>query len=837
MRSIATAAAAALPLRSTPPRAELPSTPRPRPPHHGGSPRRPSPTADDDACPSPGLLRLGRTLCKILWKLETSGYNLRFTELTNRNTEIDRCVRDGAPYLEHLPKELQAEPPVLQPRIVPDPDNEDLGMELGGEGQVVWCQVEGRWYIGTVIGTKKRKVVVSVNDLGEDHDFEPGALTQFEPSHARDLPNMVMMQNLHEAPLLHLLQRRLKEGRIYTWAGDVLISLNPYARIPELYAIASFLKLDPQSSNPQAAEATPRKLVRRMSLSATPAKLTRAASSTDQATEAAAALRAKRKEAEAPPHVYSTARRAYTQLVIASAMDQFDAAEAAMDGVHVDQSVLISGESGAGKTEAAKRVLEYLTAASRSAKAEHGEAGGGGGAAMAGVSGGGGGGGEFGLLGGEEDMSIEFMLKEASPVLEAFGNAKTIRNDNSSRFGKYVAVQYGESGGIVGAVTETYLLERSRVVDVGPGERNYHIFYQMLTNSAICKQWGLGEASGYAYLSAEGAVATVEEMNDTREFASVQSALRTFRFSAEEVAAVWRMLASILLLGNVSFRPQAAGAGGDDGEVAEVVDEAALASAAGALGCEVEALRFPLLRKHIKVMRDTIVTHYTVKAAGQSRDALAKGAQWAAPLLSPPPPSSSVPLRPPRPSRLICCSPRPGALPLPLSLSLSLSLPLPLSLSLPLSFSLSLSHTHTHTCNPASSCPPTPAPSPTPTPRRSHLLDALRHDRGARERGVSRARRHALDRHPRHLRLRKPQGQLLRAALHQLRQRDAAGAVQRVGLHRRAAAAHAGGRRGGRRRARLLRHPAGPHDAPPHRFGRPVPIGRARLRRRVLPAD
>ena len=64
---------------------------------------------------------------------------------------------------------------------------------------------------------------------GEEHDFPPAELTQFEPSHARDLPNMVMMQNIHEAPLLFLLQRRLKEGRIYTWAGDVLISLNPYA--------------------------------------------------------------------------------------------------------------------------------------------------------------------------------------------------------------------------------------------------------------------------------------------------------------------------------------------------------------------------------------------------------------------------------------------------------------------------------------------------------------------------------------------------------------------------------------------------------------------------------
>ena len=164
---------------------------------------------------------------------QVGGYNLRFTELTNRNTEIDRCVRDGNEYLELLPKELRAEPPLLLPREVPDPDNEELGMELGGEGQMVWCQVggtTGTWALGTVVGTRKRKVVVLVEKV--EHDFDAKDLTQFEPSHARDLPNMVMMQNLHEAPLLYLLQRRLKEGRIYTWAGDVLISLNPYASLP-----------------------------------------------------------------------------------------------------------------------------------------------------------------------------------------------------------------------------------------------------------------------------------------------------------------------------------------------------------------------------------------------------------------------------------------------------------------------------------------------------------------------------------------------------------------------------------------------------------------------------
>ena len=150
------------------------------------------------------------------------------------------------------------------------------------------------------------------------------------------------------------------------------------------------------------------------------------------------------------------------------------------------------------------------------------------------------------------------------------------------------------------------------------------IFYQMLTDDSIREKWGLPQASELAYLSSDGQVATIEEMNDKKEFAAVQHALKVFQFSEEEVAGVWRMLAAILLLGNVEFRPQAKEAGGGDDEVAEVSDEAKLAAAATALGTEVETLRFPLLRKHIKVMRDTIVTHYTVKAACQSRDALSK---------------------------------------------------------------------------------------------------------------------------------------------------------------------------------------------------------------------
>ena len=258
------------------------------------------------------------TLCKLVWKIEVGGYTLRFTELTNRNTEIDRCLRENRDYIEHLPREIRGSPPTLTLRVVPDPDDDDFGLEVGGAGQMVWCHVEGRWELGRVEGRRKRKLVVLIEE--EEYEIELKDITPFESSHARDMPNMVHMQNLHEAPLLYLLQRRLKEGRIYTWAGDVLLALNPYAHVPGLYAVSPFLH--------SKADA----------------------------------------DAEPPPHVFSVAKRAYANLIAGIALSAEEQAAGAREGAHVDQSVLISGDSGAGKTEASKHVIEYLTSASKAAK-------------------------------------------------------------------------------------------------------------------------------------------------------------------------------------------------------------------------------------------------------------------------------------------------------------------------------------------------------------------------------------------------------------------------------------------------------------------------------------
>ncbi|KAJ5238031.1 hypothetical protein N7489_008122 [Penicillium chrysogenum] len=209
---------------------------------------------------------------------------------------------------------------------------------------------------------------------------------------------------------------------------------------------------------------------------------------------------------EVPPHVFGVAESAYYN----------------MKSYKDNQCVIISGESGAGKTEAAKRIMQYIAS----------------------VSGGG-------------DSSIQEtkdMVLATNPLLESFGNAKTLRNNNSSRFGKYLELEFNSNGEPVGANITNYLLEKSRVVGQITNERNFHIFYQ-LTKGAPQKyrdSFGLQQPQSYLYTSRSKCF-DVPGIDDVAEFKDTLDAMRVIGMSDAEQDNVFRMLAAILWIGNVQF--------------------------------------------------------------------------------------------------------------------------------------------------------------------------------------------------------------------------------------------------------------------------------------------
>uniref|UniRef100_A0A673HEW7 Unconventional myosin-VIIa-like n=1 Tax=Sinocyclocheilus rhinocerous TaxID=307959 RepID=A0A673HEW7_9TELE len=210
-----------------------------------------------------------------------------------------------------------------------------------------------------------------------------------------------------------------------------------------------------------------------------------------------------RKLGELPPHIFAIADSCYFN----------------MRRNKRNQCCIISGESGAGKTESTKLILQFLAA----------------------VSG--------------QHSWIEQQIIQANPVLEAFGNAKTIRNDNSSRFGKYVEVYFNKEGVIEGAHMEQYLLEKSRVCHQAPQERNYHIFYCMLSGmqSDHKKTLSLGDASQFKYLT-EGNCLTCDGRDDADEFGRIRAALKILTFSDRDCWEIFKLLAAILHMGNIDFQ-------------------------------------------------------------------------------------------------------------------------------------------------------------------------------------------------------------------------------------------------------------------------------------------
>uniref|UniRef100_H2SCL4 Myosin IB n=1 Tax=Takifugu rubripes TaxID=31033 RepID=H2SCL4_TAKRU len=227
---------------------------------------------------------------------------------------------------------------------------------------------------------------------------------------------------------------------------------------------------------------------------------------------------------ELSPHIYALADEAYRSL-----RDQ-----------DKDQCILITGESGAGKTEASKLVMSYV-------------------AAVCGK--------------GQEVNKVKEQLLQSNPVLEAFGNAKTVRNDNSSRFGKYMDIEFDFKGDPLGGVISNYLLEKSRVVKQPRGERNFHIFYQLLSGASddTLKSLKLErDFSKYNYLSLDSAV--VSKLDDAANFRTVRNAMQIVGFMEDEMQSVLELVAAVLKLGNIEFKPESRCNGTDESRIKDKND-------------------------------------------------------------------------------------------------------------------------------------------------------------------------------------------------------------------------------------------------------------------------
>ncbi len=279
--------------------------------------------------------------------------------------------------------------------------------------------------------------------------------------------DLTNLSHLNEPAVLQAIKLRYSQKEIYTYSGIVLIATNPFARVDSLYV-------------PQMVQ-----------------------------------VYAGRKRSSQAPHLFAIAEEAFTEMVREVR----------------NQTIVVSGESGAGKTVSAKYIMRYF--ATRGSpdqvdKATRGRA--------------------------DAISETEEQILATNPVMEAFGNAKTTRNDNSSRFGKYIEIMFDKNTEIIGARIRTYLLERSRLVFQPLKERNYHIFYQLIAGATEEERQELGllPVDGFEYLN-QGGDPVIEGVDDRAEFNATRKSLTTIGVNQQTQAEIFRLLAALLHMGNIKI--------------------------------------------------------------------------------------------------------------------------------------------------------------------------------------------------------------------------------------------------------------------------------------------
>ncbi|XP_060182652.1 myosin-11-like [Lycium barbarum] len=336
---------------------------------------------------------------------------------------------------------------------------------------------------------------------------------------------MTKLSYLHEPGVLQNLKTRYELNEIYTYTGNILIAINPFQKLPHLY----------DSHMMQQYKGAP--------------------------------------FGELSPHVFAIADVAYRAMIHEGKSN----------------SILVSGESGAGKTETTKMLMRYLA-----------------------------------FLGGRaatEGRTVEQQVLGSNPVLEAFGNAKTVRNNNSSRFGKFVEIQFDKHGRISGAAIRTYLLERSRVCQISDPERNYHCFYLLCAApQEEIEKYKLEHPKSFRYLNQSKCYELVG-VSDAEEYLATRRAMDVVGISKQDQEAIFRVVAAILHLGNIDF---AKGKEVDSSVIKEEKAKLHLKTAAELLRCDPVALEDALCKRVMITPEEVIKRSLDPRSAEISRDGLAK---------------------------------------------------------------------------------------------------------------------------------------------------------------------------------------------------------------------
>ncbi|XP_028556218.1 protein OPAQUE1 [Dendrobium catenatum] len=394
-----------------------------------------------------------------------------------------------------------------------------------GRGAKVWAEEkELGWIEAEVVEVRDKSFVVETPQRKKVSVSVEKLLPRDPDAEHGGVDDMTKLTYLNEPGVLYNLARRYGLNEIYTYTGSILIAVNPFKKLPHLYNE----HMMEQYKGIQFGELS--------------------------------------------PHVFAVADASYRAMMCEGR----------------SQSILVSGESGAGKTETTKLIMQYLT-----------------------------------YVGGRavfDNRSVEQQVLESNPLLEAFGNARTIRNDNSSRFGKFVEIQFDANGRISGAAIRTYLLERSRVVQISDHERNYHCFYQLCASGKDAEKFKVGHPSSFHYLN-QSKTYELDGISNAHEYLKTRRAMDIVGISLDDQEAVFRTIAGILHLGNIEFSP---GNEHDSSAVKDKVSKFHLQMAAKLFMCDAELLHKTLCTRSIQTHEGNIVKALDCSAAAAGRDVLAK---------------------------------------------------------------------------------------------------------------------------------------------------------------------------------------------------------------------